>query len=219
MTEHKPVVLVVDDERDHADGIVEALERLPVKALAVYTGEDAIEMVRRRRVDVVVTDLKLEGQADGLDVLREARQHSDSTQVILITAYATIENCKEAIKQGAFDYLVKPLDIDQLRTLVEQASRKAASADQGRTPSERNQERFLFEGIKGNSPAMQGIFEIVRRVAPTNIAAPINSTPRLPTCCTVRSVSKGPTSAPAVPPAVGAYIARHGLYGMGGDSR
>jgi len=170
MTEHKPVVLVVDDERDHADGIVEALERLPVKALAVYTGEDAIEMVRRRRVDVVVTDLKLEGQADGLDVLREARQHSDSTQVILITAYATIENCKEAIKQGAFDYLVKPLDIDQLRTLVEQASRKAASADQGRTPSERNQERFLFEGIKGNSPAMQGIFEIVRRVAPTNIA-------------------------------------------------
>ncbi len=170
MTEHKPVVLVVDDERDHADGIVEALERLPVKALAVYTGEDAIEMVRRRRVDVVVTDLKLEGQADGLDVLREARGRSDSTQVILITAYATIENCKEAIKQGAFDYLVKPLDIDQLRTLVEQASRKAASADAGRAQTERNQEGFLFEGIRGNSPAMQGIFEIVRRVAPTNIS-------------------------------------------------
>lgn len=170
MTEHKPVVLVVDDERDHADGIVEALERLPVKALAVYTGEDAIEMVRRRRVDVVVTDLKLEGQADGLDVLREARQHSDSTQVILITAYATIENCKEAIKQGAFDYLVKPLDIDQLRTLVEQASRKAASADAARAEAEPNHEGFLFEGIKGNSPAMQKIFEIVRRVAPTNIS-------------------------------------------------
>ncbi|HPC95532.1 MAG TPA: sigma-54 dependent transcriptional regulator [Sedimentisphaerales bacterium] len=170
MTEHKPVVLVVDDERDHADGIVEALERLPVKALAVYTGEDAIEMVRRRRVDVVVTDLKLEGQADGLDVLREARQHSDSTQVILITAYATIENCKEAIKQGAFDYLVKPLDIDQLRTLVEQASRKAASAYAARAETEPNQEGFLFEGIKGNSPAMQKIFEVVRRVAPTNIS-------------------------------------------------
>jgi DNA-binding NtrC family response regulator len=169
MTEQKPVVLVVDDERDHADGIVEALGRLPVKALAVYTGEDAIEM-RRRRVDVVVTDLKLEGQADGLDVLREARQRSDSTEVILITAYATIENCKEAIKQGAFDYLVKPLDIDQLRTLVEQASRRAASADAKRAPVERTQEHFIFDGIKGSSPAMQGIFEIIRRVAPTNIS-------------------------------------------------
>ncbi len=170
MTEQKPVVLVVDDERDHADGIVEALGRLPVKALAVYTGEDAIEVLRSRRVDVVVTDLKLEGPADGLDVLREARQNSDSTEVILITAYATIENCKEAIKQGAFDYLVKPLDIDQLRTLVEQASRRAASAISRRAQTERNQDHFIFEGIMGSSPAMQGIFEIVRRVAPTNIS-------------------------------------------------
>ncbi|MDI9431280.1 MAG: sigma-54 dependent transcriptional regulator [Planctomycetota bacterium] len=170
MTEHKPVVLVVDDERDHADGIVEALERLPVKALAVYTGEDAIEVLRSRRVDVVVTDLKLEGRADGLEVLRQARQNSDSTEVILITAYATIENCKEAIKQGAFDYLVKPLDIDQLRTLVEQASRRAAGADARKTQTERSPEHFLFEGIMGDSPAMQRIFEIVRRVAPTNIS-------------------------------------------------
>ncbi len=170
MTEQRPVVLVVDDERDHADGIVEALDRLPVKAVAVYTGEDAIEVLRSRQVDVVVTDLKLEGPADGLDVLREARQNSDSTEVILITAYATIENCKEAIKQGAFDYLVKPLDIDQLRTLVEQASRRAASAVARRTQTDRNQEHFVFEGIMGNSPAMQGIFEIVRRVAPTNIS-------------------------------------------------
>ncbi len=170
MTEQKPVVLVVDDERDHADGIVEALERLPVKALAVYTGEDAIEVLRSRRVDVVVTDLKLEGAADGLDVLHAARQNSDSTEVILITAYGTIENCKEAIRQGAFDYLVKPLDIDQLRTLVEQASRRAAGAGTRRVQSERSQEHFIFEGIMGDSPAMQRIFEILRRVAPTNIS-------------------------------------------------
>ena len=170
MSQQKPVVLVVDDERDHADGVVEALGKLPVKALAVYTGEDAIEMLRNRRVDVVVTDLKLDGQADGLDVLRAARQHSDSTEVILITAYATIENCKEAIKQGAFDYLVKPLDIDPLRTLVEQASRKAATAHARATNTEDEPETFAFEGIKGNSLAMQGIFEVVRRVAPTNIS-------------------------------------------------
>jgi len=170
MTEQKPVVLVVDDERDHADGLVEALGKLPVKALAVYTGEDAIEMLRRRRVDVVVTDLKLEGKADGLAVLREARQQSDSTEVILITAYGSIDNCKDAMRQGAFDYLVKPLDIDQLRTLVDRASRKAATAHARHVEVERGQDDFVFDGIAGESSAMQGIFEIVRRVAPTSIS-------------------------------------------------
>jgi len=170
MTQQKPVVLVVDDERDHADGVVEALGKLPVKALAVYTGEDAIEMVRSRRVDVVVTDLKLEGKADGLAVLRETRRQNDSTEVILITAYGSIDNCKDAIRQGAFDYLVKPLDIDQLRTLVDQASRKAATAHARRVEADRRQDDFVFEGIAGESSAMQGIFEIVRRVAPTSIS-------------------------------------------------
>jgi len=161
----------VDDERDHADGIVEALGRLPVvEALAVYTGEHAVEMLRNQRVDVVVTDLKLDGQVDGLDVLREARQHSSSTQVILITAYGTIDNCKEAIRQGAFDYLVKPLDIDQLRTLVEQAARKAAAAQARQADAEQEVGSFVFNGIKGSSPVMQGLFEVVRRVAPTNIS-------------------------------------------------
>ena len=161
--------MVVDDERDHADGIVEALGRLPVKALAVYSGQDAIELLRSQHVDVVVTDLKLEGQVDGLDVLRQARQNGNATEVILITAYATIDNCKEAIRQGAYDYLVKPLDIDQLRTLVEQVARKAI-VNARQTASREEHDSFIFEGIKGASAAMQGIFEIVRRVAPTNIS-------------------------------------------------
>ncbi len=169
-TEQKPVVLVVDDERDHADGMVEALGKLPVEALAVYTGEHAIEVLRHQRVDVVVTDLKLEGRADGLDVLREAKRNGDPTEVILITAYATIDNCKEALRQGAFDYLVKPLDIDQLRTLVEQASRRVTATRARQTEAPPEEESFLFEGIKGVSPAMQGIFEVIRRVAPTNIS-------------------------------------------------
>lgn len=171
MPDYRPVVMVVDDERDHADGIVEALGRLPVKALAVYTGEDAIELLRNQHVDVVVTDLKLEGQMDGLDVLRQARQSGNSTEVILITAYATIDNCKEAMREGAYDYLVKPLDIDQLRTLVEQATRKTVAVQARRVSQPpQDDDAFIFEGIRGISPAMRGIFEVVRRVAPTNIS-------------------------------------------------
>lgn len=165
------VILVVDDERDHADGMVEALEKLPVRAIAVYSGKDALEIVRDQEVDVVVTDLKLEDDIDGLDVLEEAKRHDEKTEVILITAYATIDTCKEAIKRGAYDYLVKPIDIDQLRTLAGQAVRKASAARsrQTRTPIPEIDE-FEFEGVRGANRAMEGIFEVLRRVAPTNIS-------------------------------------------------
>ena len=171
MKEEKSVVLVVDDERDHADGIVEGLEKLPVKAIAVYSGKDALEIVRTQQVDVVVTDLKLDDDADGLTILQETKKHDSRVEVILITAYATIENCKQAIKRGAYDYLVKPIDIDQLRTLVEQAGKKAAAArfrESGKAVA--YEQEFEFAGVRGTSPAMQGIFEVLQRVAPTDIS-------------------------------------------------
>ena len=171
MREKTNVILVVDDEREHADGIAEALEKLCAKAIAVYSGKDALEIVRSQQVDVVVTDLKLGGDIDGLAILEEARRYNDKTEVILITAYATIDTCKEAIKRGAYDYLVKPIDIDQLRTLVAQAGRKASAAIQRRTQkAETGKEHFEFEGVWGKNPVMEGIFEVLRRVAPTDIS-------------------------------------------------
>jgi len=163
------VVLVVDDERDHADGMAEALRKCCDKAIPVYTGRDALEIIRSQDIDVVVTDLKLGGDIDGLDILQETKKIG-KTEVILITAYATIETCKDAIRHGAYDYLVKPINIDQLRSLVEQAAslvvRKKHANAQSRAPDE----DFKFEGVRGNSPQMTGIFEVLRRVAPTNIA-------------------------------------------------
>jgi len=165
------VVLVVDDERDHADGIAEALEKLAAKAITVYSGKDALEIVRNQKVDVIVTDLKLGGDIDGLAILDEARERDGRTEVILITAYATIDTCKEAIRRGAYDYLVKPIDIDQLRTLVDQAGRRASRVIQRTRPGPKtDKEDFEFEGVWGENPTMEGIFEVLRRVAPTNIS-------------------------------------------------
>ncbi|MFC1677260.1 sigma-54-dependent transcriptional regulator [Planctomycetota bacterium] len=161
------IILVVDDERNHADGIVEALDKFSAKAIAVYNGKDAIDILRNEPVDVVVTDLNLGDDFDGLDILEEAKKNSTDTAVILITAYATIETCKEAIKRGAFDYLVKPIDIDQLRTLVTQAHRQVtASPKRGK----KAKEDFVFDGVKGQSSAMAGIFEVLRRVSPADIS-------------------------------------------------
>ena len=171
MSEKGIVILVVDDERDHADGIAEALEKPSTKAITVYSGKDALEIVRNQQVDIVVTDLKLGGDIDGLGILEEVTRHNPATAVILITAYATIDTCKEAIRRGAYDYLVKPIDIDQLRTLVVQAGRKVSAARlPGREKSGTGKEEFGFDGVKGENPVMQGIFEVLRRVAPTNIS-------------------------------------------------
>ena len=171
MGENGIIVLVVDDERDHADGIVEALEKSCTKAIAVYDGKNALDIVRNQRVDVIVTDLKLGGDIDGLTILEEAGKQNSETEVILITAYATIDTCKEAIRQGAYDYLVKPIDVGQLRTLVDQAGRQASRAF-GRRPHgpKTDKKDFEFEGVWSKNAVMQGIFEVLRRVAPTNIS-------------------------------------------------
>jgi len=171
LNDQSSTVLVVDDERHHADGIVESLEQLPVKAIAVYSGDDAVEILHDQTVDVVVTDLKLGTDTDGLVVLAEAKKQNPDTEVILITAYGSIDTCKEAMRHGAYDYLVKPIDIDQLRTVVSEAARKAAVASARQSievAPEKNS--FIFEGILGNSRIMQHVVEVARRVAPTNIS-------------------------------------------------
>ena len=171
MGQKEGVILIIDDERDHADGIAESLEKICARAIAVYNGADALEIIRNQQINVIVTDLKLGGDINGLTILEEAKKSNDSTEVILITAYGTIETCKEAIKQGAYDYLVKPIDIGQLRTLVTQACQKASAADERRKQkSKAGKEDFSFEGVRGSSQAMEGIFEVLRRVSPTNIS-------------------------------------------------
>lgn len=165
------VILVVDDERDHADGIAESLENCCTKAIAVYNGKDALEIVQTEKVDIVITDLKLGDSIDGLDILNEVKKHNAATEVVLITAYASIETCKNAIKHGAYDYLVKPIDIDQLRSIVNQICRKQASKKVEPINDRKIvTDHFRFEGIRGSDKAVNGIFEVLRRVAKTDIS-------------------------------------------------
>ncbi len=163
----RPAILVIDDEPAHADVVAEALRQTGADTLAVYNAKNSLELVESRFFDVVVTDLNLHNdKINGIDILKAAKERNPASQVILITAYATIDTCKEAIRQGAFDYLVKPIDIDHLRTMTESAlkktSRRVAAAVY-------DKERFVFEGVVGKSSAVQSVFAVLRRVAPTNI--------------------------------------------------
>lgn len=165
------VILVVDDERNHADGLAESLEKQCSRAIPVYTGKDAIDILNSQEIDIVVTDLKLQGEdINGLTILDVAKNNNLQTEVILATAYSTIETCKQAIKKGAFDYLVKPIDIDQLRTLIAQAAKRISAAKSRSRITTTDADGFVFSGVKGQSRKIKGIFEVLKRVAPSDIS-------------------------------------------------
>ncbi|MBN1804966.1 MAG: sigma-54-dependent Fis family transcriptional regulator [Sedimentisphaerales bacterium] len=165
------IILIVDDERNHADGLAEALEEQCARAIPVYTAEDAIEILNSEEIDIVVTDLKLENEEfNGLTILDVAKDINLQTEVILITAYGTIETCKDAIKKGAFDYLVKPVDIDQLRMLIDQAAKKVSTAKAKLRIVTTDKDGFVFAGVRGQGPKTKSIFEVLKRVAPSDIS-------------------------------------------------
>jgi DNA-binding NtrC family response regulator len=162
----KPAILIIDDEQAHADVLAEALLQTGGETIAVYDAKNAIELLGSKRIDVVITDLNLhDDKINGIDILKTAKEQNPDSEVVLITAYASIDTCKEAMRCGAFDYLVKPIDIDQLRAMTEKALKKflAASASANRKNG------FKFDGVVGESPAMQSILAVLKRVAPTNI--------------------------------------------------
>jgi DNA-binding NtrC family response regulator len=163
-------IIVVDDQRDHADGLVEALGRLGEVVIAAYTGHEAMELVRSQRVDVVIADMNPGGDIGGIELLDEVRKTTPHTEVIILTASPTIETCKDALRHNAFDYLAKPVDTGELLDTVRKASEKARSAYAGSTRPARIERRgFAFEGILGANPMMQAIYQVLRRVSPTTI--------------------------------------------------
>jgi two-component system response regulator HydG len=155
------VILIVDDEKEHADALVEAMEKQCAKAIVAYSAQAALDTIENQNVDLVITDLNLNASVNGIDILDRVKEINPATPVILITAYATIDTCKEAMKRGAYDYLIKPIDIDQLRVMAAKAI-----PSRGRSISD----KFHFKGVTGRSPAVQSVFHILRRVAGSNIS-------------------------------------------------
>ena len=164
-------VLIVEDETAHGQAIAEALQRSEHVCRVVSTGAEAVESVRQRPPDVVITDYKLGGELDGMDVLRETKQASPDTEVILITAYGSEELAREALSRDnpyrAYDYLIKPLDIDLLRDKVDRAARQAITARQNRELRDQVDRAFSFEGIIGTNDALAREIKRVKRLART----------------------------------------------------
>ena len=144
-----------------------ALERAGYTVEEASDGNSAIEKVRDRRYLIVLTDLKLPGNS-GIDVLREARRAEPTLPVILMTAYGSVEEAVTAMKEGAFDFIQKPVDLDHLKILLERAARQQELLRENLLLREEYAARYGFPRIVGEHAAMKDASQMTQRVAATD---------------------------------------------------
>ena len=107
-------ILVVDDEADFLETIVARLKKRKLDATGVTSGEAAIELLRNELFDVILLDVKMPGGIDGIEALREIKKIQPLAEVVMLTGHASMETSIEGMKQGAFDYLLKPMKLENL---------------------------------------------------------------------------------------------------------
>src|SRR5207245_8208393 len=117
--------------------------------------------------DVILTDLRMEDM-DGLAILRKARKELPNAEVVVITGHGDVKSAVEAIKQGAANYLTKPVDMVELRAIVDKAAERLRLAHANRELRRQLDERFGFQGVVGNSPKMHDVIKRLQAIAPTN---------------------------------------------------
>jgi two-component system response regulator HydG len=160
-------VLVIDDERLHAEAVAESLERVGYDCVIATTSGAGAKKIEDDSFDVILTDLRMDGM-DGLAILRKAKQHLPDAEVVVITGHGDVKTAVEAIKQGAANYLAKPVDIAELRAIVAKAAERLRLAQANRDLHRQLEERFGFEGVVGNSPRMQAVITKLKAIAPTS---------------------------------------------------
>ena len=137
-------VLLVDDEVPFVETMTKRLSKRNLTILQAYSGPEALEVLKRKNVDVVILDVKMPGM-DGIEVLREIKKDHPLVEVVMLTGHATIETGIEGMKLGAFDYLLKPIKLEELLVKLAQAFEKKDSHAQ-KIRSARIKELIRFPG-------------------------------------------------------------------------
>lgn len=165
-------VLIVDDERTLARAMKVFLDESGYVAEVAGTAEQAIEMLPNLRPEVVFTDVRLPG-ISGIDLLRRIRDFDPAIPVIIMTAYGTIEGAVEAVKLGAFDYMKKPVDLEELKLLAARARETALLKQELSYYRRKAASELPFAGGLGNSPPMKEVLDQVRQVAALDEMPPV----------------------------------------------
>ena len=165
MLPERSQILVVDDEPNLRRVLSAQLSRDGYDVLTAENGEQGLEMLREHHIDLVITDLKMP-RVDGMELLRAALDSDSELPVVMITAHATVDTAVEALKTGAFDYLTKPFDQNEVRTIVRKAlATRALSVREVSQPAPSGSE-YRY-GIIGRSPGIQGVCAVLEKVSDT----------------------------------------------------
>lgn len=166
-------ILVVDDEPLMRDFLVETLQRKKYLIEAVGNGSQAIEKVKVEYYDLLITDIRMP-EVSGMEVLEEVKKINPETEVIMITAFGTIENAVGAMKLGAYDYITKPFSADEIEIVVDRAMERQRLRDENRILRSDNtqlrnllKEKYTFSSIVGVSEVMRKVYDAIEMIAPT----------------------------------------------------
>lgn len=157
-------ILVVDDEKIMRSSLTEWLQEAGYDVLAVESGEKALESAKKENFYVALVDLKMPGM-DGIETMKELQKIQKDIPVIIITAYATVDTAVQAIKEGAYDYLPKPFNPDEVNMLIEKVIERRKLLEENILLRKELEKSFRFQDIIGKSPKMQEVFNLITSIA------------------------------------------------------
>lgn len=166
MTDKIPHILVVDDELSMRELLEIMLVGEGYKITCAENGRQAVSMVEKADFDLLLCDIRL-GDITGLDVLRASKKRNQNTVVIMISAYATTETAVEAMNEGAYDYVPKPFDNEELKQTIAKALKLRTLEHEKELLDDELKKTLHFGAIVGNSPAMMNVYKMINQVAET----------------------------------------------------
>lgn len=158
-------VLVVDDEEIVRESLSDWLQKYGYQVGTAVDGPSALAKVQQQSWNALLVDLKMPGM-DGLEVLRRSRQMQPGATVIIMTAYASVDTAVQAMKDGAYDYLVKPFDPEEISLMMKKLVERQALIEENIFLKKELAKRYGFKDIIGKSPKMQEVFELIKAVGP-----------------------------------------------------
>ena len=167
MAESKGRILIIDDQQDHAEVASEALERVGYECVVAVKGRRGLELIRSEELDLVVTDLVID-DVDGMAILAEAKQRTPDLEVIMVTGHGSVKNAVEALQRGAASYLLKPLDLNELRAVADRSFEKQELKKANLQLRRQLDQKFGFQGIVGSNAKMKRVFDTLAQVSNTD---------------------------------------------------
>ena len=162
----KPRILLVDDDKNTADGLKKILLQDGYDTGCTYTGNEALDLIEAEHFDIVITDMKLP-DISGFSIIEKVKKENIDIAVVMITAFSSIQTAIDAMKKGADDYLTKPVNIEELELILKKIWERRLLILQNKELKQKLKDKYNFSGIIGNTPEIQLIFKTITEIAPT----------------------------------------------------